>query len=274
MLLIQIAIVLALLVASGLRTRGPNPREWLHDAPLVFIAALITQASCLHLYGFTRYAPGWIGWIAGVPLMVPLIWTLVVLSARDVARLLAPARLIPLTFLVVWYDALLIEPVATHAGLWLWRFPAPKQGPFFVPHIALLGYAFFALAAVACLDRLKGRWRLATMLLAPLITHALLLAGWWGALRWIGGAPTELVWTIVLVAVAVALTAWLLVTKRLGTIPLKVLAPRLVPAACVFLLLFDSRREPLLWIYAGSFALPWLAALDWRGRARRAGAGS
>src|SRR5438477_648524 len=54
-------------------------------------AAWIGEEGCVALYGFYGYAAGWHGRIDRVPLLVPLIWPLVILSARDVVSSLWPA---------------------------------------------------------------------------------------------------------------------------------------------------------------------------------------
>ncbi|MFN7134904.1 MAG: hypothetical protein ACK4N5_22695, partial [Myxococcales bacterium] len=105
--------------------------------------------------------------------------------------------------------------------------------------------------------------RLLTIVLAPLATHAMLLAAWWGALRWIGRGPSNLTWTAVGCSIAVALTVALGVTGRLQRVPLWVMAPRIGPALFFFWMLAVGGWEPMLYVYAAAFALPWLAATDW-----------
>ena len=65
-----------------------------------------------------------------------------------------------------------------HAGLWTWTEP----GLFAVPPIGIIGWAYFAGAAMACLD---GARPVAAMVVAPLVTHVLLVASWWAAFKWL-----------------------------------------------------------------------------------------
>jgi hypothetical protein len=225
----------------------------------VFLGAWLAEASCIAAYGFYDYSPRWHAFVGTVPLLVPAIWIFVVLSARDVA---AQLRLPPWCVgLLVWYDACLIEPIATHAGLWRWH----AAGPFAVPWIGTLGWGLYAAAAVVWCGRLGARRRWWLAVLAPLTTHVLLLAVWWGLLRWMGRtAPAP--WTVALGSwiVAALLAVVLLRTRRKLAWPLAL--PRVAPAAFFFALLAWSGAEPVLWTYAGAFALPWVAVLVQRPR--------
>ena len=81
----------------------------------------------------------------------------------------------------------LIEPIAVHADLWRWHEP----GLFSVPPIALLGWAYFAAISMWCFAQWHRpgppRLRAAVIqtVLPPLLVHPLLIATWWGALRWV-----------------------------------------------------------------------------------------
>ena len=89
---IELACVAILLLGLGLRARVGGFSAWRQDAGPVFAGALIAEDSCIRLYGFYEYAPGWHLWCDRVPVLVPIIWIFVVLSARDVARTLGACR--------------------------------------------------------------------------------------------------------------------------------------------------------------------------------------
>ena len=65
-------------------------RETLRLAPLIFIASWIGEATSVYFYGFYSYSEQWWWRVADVPLLVPVIWPLVILSAREVVRALWP----------------------------------------------------------------------------------------------------------------------------------------------------------------------------------------
>ena len=105
--------------------------------------------------------------------------------------------------------------------------------------------------------------------LAPLATHALLCAAWWGALRWVNGAVGA--WPVV--AVAWALFAWLAYRSYQGGLRRRVPSAELfvrAPAAMFFFVLLGlhGRDDPSLVAYAIAFAPPYLSLIDWRSRAR------
>src|SRR5262249_12701740 len=148
-------------------------------------------------YGFYQYSTlAWSMFVDRVPLLVALIWPVVIDSAHQLAG--GRARF---TFVIVLADAALIEPIAARAGLWAWNEP----GLFGVPFIGMLGWGLFAAAASTLLRR--GR---VALLFAPLVTHILLLASWWGALRWVAGEIPEAPALVGLVAAALVAMALLL----------------------------------------------------------------
>ena len=254
-----------LAISAILRARAPGAREWLSDAPVIAAAALVGEDSCIRLYGFYAYSPGWHLAVDQVPLLIPIIWVFVVLSSRDVARVLGGP--LPATgFALIFFDACLIEPCATWSGLWTWSEP----GPFRVPLIGTLGWACFGASALFWLSWLKGPLRWLTVILAPLTMHALLLALWWGALRWVGRSEPLDPWVAGAAWVATAvLAAGLLASGRRQRVPLALILPRLGPAAFFFALLATHDAGPALWVYAAAFALPWMVATQWPGPARQ-----
>jgi hypothetical protein len=255
---IEACCLLILGLGIVLRSRAPGFELWRRDAWIVLAGALLAEDSAIRLYGFYDYHAPWHGLLDRVPVLVGVIWIFVVLSARDVARALAPRHVALFAFAVIWYDASLIEPVATHAGLWRWHEP----GPFAVPWIGMLGWACYGGAVLYWLDRLPQGRRWLAILLAPLTMHALLLAIWWLALRWVGRhepAP----WNVACAALGLAVLLAAL-GRRLGRVPLRVIAPRIAPALFFFSLLAWTDAPPPLWAYAGTFALPWLAVTGWK----------
>lgn len=269
----------------------------LREVAAVAAGAWVGEEVCIRVYTAYRYAPGWTVFVDRVPLAVVLIWPAVVLSARAVQRTTgAPAAL------VVLFDACLIEPIATHAGLWSWNLP----GAFGVPPIGPVGWACYAGAACWLLDGGNGRRRdrgeargpqhldggelrtgghgeagsskaapplarpgsLRTVALAPLLAHAAILAAWWGALRWV---QAEIPPAAAVAGAAVAGLSAAGVALRAPRLPWREAIPR-AAAAALFVALLAAAPDRALLLYAAPFALPWLALLDWRAAAFRSAA--
>lgn len=221
------------------------------------LAAWVAEDSVIRAYGFYQYDRGvWTLFVDRVPLLVALIWPVVI----DSAYALAGGRL-RAVFVIVLADAALIEPIAVRSGLWSWNEP----GLFGVPIIGMVGWALFAAAACALVRR-RGM-----PLLAPLATHALLLASWWGLLRWL---PAE-------VPAAGALV--IVVAASLAAIGLLMLAPVRVtmrdvllraPGAAFFFALLFARPDGMLTLWAIALGAPYLVLLRyaaaWDAGSRRA----
>lgn len=239
-------------------------RARLDPAPVAFLArlALLAAASwaaedvCIHVYGFYAYSPRWSLFIDQVPLLIIAIWPVVIHSAWDLARRLVrdPARVPLVGALLVLADASLIEPIAVQSGLWWWTEP----GLFAVPPVGILGWAFFAGLAMLTFARPRP-WPLAVFPLASGGVHLLLLAAWWGALRWVNGTVDP--WPVVALAwalsLALAALAW---RRRAGArIPRVELLLRVPAAAFFFVLLglYGSDAWALV-AYALAFAPPYL----------------
>lgn len=253
---IACALVLAVYAAAHARTR-----RWPAEAALLGIAGWIGEVTCVRAYGLYEYDPSiWRVRLDVVPLMVALIWPAVVLSARAIARrLLGPARpavLALATGALVLFDAALIEPIAVRAGLWSWHEP----GLFAVPIVGFLGWGYFATAAAYGLERWPGRGRLAVVVLAPFVTHALLLASWWGALRWT--LRGELAPWTGCVAIALASAALTVAALRRGVaLPPRETVPRAVATLLFGVLLVGATMRgggASLAAYAALFAAPHL----------------
>ena len=287
--LVCLAIV-ALYVGARLRgaPSAAERRAFVARFAALAIAGFVGEDSVIDAYGFYGYAATWSVRLDRVPLVVVLVWPVVVDSAAVVARAVcrrsgegdAPAlRVAAVTAAIVLADASLIEPVAVRAGLWRWVEP----GIFGVPLVGIAGWAHFAGAATFALERLRGARAWLVVVIAPLATHALIVASWWALFRWIRGSLPELgavacAWAgSVIVAVLAARAA-----VRPRPLDLMLRAPG---AAFFFGLLLASLSEPWsfaapdgaayvppglaaapLALYAVAFAPPYLAALVFKSR--------
>lgn len=259
--LVCLAIVLAFV---GLRARlDPEPGVFLRRLLLLAAASFVAEDSCIRLYGFYAYAPApvWTLWIDRVPVTIALIWPVVLHSALDLARRLAGSRAVPFAAAaIVLADASFIEPIAVHAGLWTWSEP----GLLGVPPIGVLGWSAFALSAFLVLERgpdpaRHGLSALRLLAGAPLGCHALLLALWWGGLRWVNEpVPSRpaaaLVWAVSLALAALALR------RRAGALVPRIEVLARLPAAVFFLVLLaeGAPPPPELSAFALAFVPPWL----------------
>ena len=232
-------------------------RDALPTLALLAVAGFLGEDSVIRAYGFYYYSPRWHLFLDRVPLLIVLIWPIVIHSAFTLARRLQPrAHLAPLVgAAIVLADASLIEPIAVHAGLWTWTEP----GLFAVPPIGIVGWAYFAGAAMACL---QGERPVAALLVAPLATHLLLVASWWGAFKWLSRPlpawPFAVAAWLVLGALA-AVAARLHLGRRVPRADLLLRGPG---AAFFFVLLGVYGRDlPALVVYALAFTPPYFALL-------------
>lgn len=240
--------------------------QLLTDYGILALSAWLGEQSCITLYRFYGYSPAWHGRLLDVPVLVPLIWPLVVLSACQVARELWPrlaaAGLAAAVAAIVALDASLVEVVAVRAGLWQWSEP----GHLGVPLIGIFGWAYFALGAAWGLERLSGGRRGLIVLLGPLCAHALILLSYWGLFRWTlrGELGRGSLIGVVVIGCAALLGA-LLERRRGRAIPLAAAMPRMV-AASLFLLLLCSHdpTSAKLWLHTAAVAVPYCAATRWR----------
>lgn len=266
MVLLQVTclLIVALYLWFCLR-REPHPARFFRRMGFLFLASLLGEDSMIRCYGFYAYSPEWSLFVDQVPLLIAIIWPVVIHSAWTLSRRLLGEghALIPLLGgAIVLADASLIEPIAVQAGLWWWTEP----GVFSVPPIGILGWAFFATAVIAFWERGQERSLYdAGVLVAPLVTHLLLLASWWGALRWVNRPIPDwsavfLIWGVLL---PLALFSW---RERLRQrVPLEELLVR-VPGAIFFfvLLALYGRTLPALICYALAFVPPYLSLLSFR----------
>lgn len=258
-----VVVILLTLGAMG-RARGLGPV--LREYAALAVAGWIGEQTSIAAYRFYAYSPGFHLQVGYVPLLVPLIWPLVILSAREVVSSVWPglsdARLLrPLAVaLVVVVDASLVEVVAVAARLWSWAEPGHRS----VPVIGILGWGYFVLGAELAL--MRGR-PLAALVLGPLTTHVLVLATWWGFFRWtmrgdLGLASSIGVGVLSMIALAIVVAA----RRRGDAMPLGTAAPRMIAASLFFTLLVTTApRDPYLWAHVAAVALPYLAATRFGG---------
>jgi hypothetical protein len=171
------------------------------------LASFAGEDTIIRAYRAYAYSSAWSVHLDRVPLVVVLVWPVVIDSARSLARVLArrggrsptSLRVATIASCVVLADASLIEPIAVRAGLWRWTDP----GVFGVPLVGIAGWAIFAGIAVYVLEARLGS--AAVVVLAPLGTHALVLASWFLLLRWTRGALPDVAAPLVAWVVSVAL---------------------------------------------------------------------
>lgn len=243
-------VVVAVTLALMVRAR----REALSEYAVLAVAGWCGEQSCVAWYRFYAYAPGWHGRLGHVPVLVPLIWPLVILSARDVVRSCFPSARFPavLVGLVVAFDASLVEVVAVRAGLWSWAEP----GHLSVPIVGVLGWGYFAFGASL---RPRG---LLPWLLGLAAAHVLILVTWWGFFRWTArgelGIGGFLPWASLSVAGTVAV---LRARARGHGLPPSVAGPRMLAAGLfVALLVTTAPRDPRLLAHTALVAVPYLLA--------------
>ena len=218
MLATELACGAIVVLYTFLRLRAPGANRAAVMARLVLLACAgwVGEDSVIRAYGFYGYAAGWSLFLDRVPLLIVVIWPVVIDSAHVLARRLVSgsARVALTGGLIVLADASLIEPIAVHAHLWSWS-AENARSIFDVPPIGILGWGYFAAAAIARLELREERkltaWGDAAVIaVAPLATHAALVASWWCAFRWVVGEPSP--WLFVAVAwcaaVPIALGAW------------------------------------------------------------------
>ena len=239
----------------------------LSDYFALSVAGYLGEESCITLYHFYQYSPAWNARLVDVPLLVPLIWPLVVLSARQVGQALWPDAKSPLaraaiTAALVTFDASLMEVVAVRAGLWSWAEPGHLQ----VPLIGILGWGYFALGAELVLGQPWRARRLWLLLLAPLVTHALIVGSWWICFRHALRGDLGQASVSAMAGLGVlSLVAVLWQRRRGHCIPLAIAGPRMIAATLfVALLLATAPRDPNLWLQTLALALPYLAATSFR----------
>lgn len=258
-----LVIIAATLIAVSRRTPW---RELLRDYACLAVAGWVGEVSSIAFYRYYGYSADWDALLVGVPILVPMIWPLVILSARDVASGLFPraegVSRAAIVGAIVVFDASLVEVVAARAGLWWWA----EEGHLGVPLLGMLGWGYFAFGADLVLSRAKGAQRAAVIVAAPLIAHALIVASWWALFQWTlrhDLGVLSLVGLGVLSAGIVALVAQ--ARARGDGIPLEVAGPRVFAATLFFALLLSvAPGDVSLWLHVGCVAVPYVLATRWR----------
>ncbi len=257
--------IVALTLAAMARVRPW--RALLADYVALALAGWLGEETCVAGYDFYHYAPAWHGHLDRVPVLIPLIWPLVILSARAVVDALAPdvGRWRPLLVgALVGFDASLVEVIAVRARLWAWVEP----GHLDVPVLGILGWGFFAIGADVALG-LRARStarstvaRRALGLLAALaLTHLLIVGAWWGCFRWVVRGPLGDASLVGLGVIAVGALGLALASRRRGRVlPLDVALPRMVAAALFLItLVVVAPGDHRLWLHTAMVAVPYLA---------------
>jgi hypothetical protein len=266
-----VAIIVVTLVAMA---RVQPARTLLADYGALAVAAWLGEETCVAAYRFYSYSSAWHARLDLVPALVPLIWPLVILSARAVVTSLAPgisgARRAALVGALVIVDASLVEVVAVRGGLWTWA----EGGHLGVPVVGIVGWGFFAAAADGVLGSTRRFRHAALVVLAPLATHALLVVSWWAFFRWVWRHDLGDRSVAVVGLLGVALTFGAIVLRVGGrTIARAVALPRMV-AAALFVVewLLVAPRDPDLAVHVAAVAIPYFVATELRARAPRAAA--
>lgn len=259
--------IVALALAALARTQPWRPL--LASYAGLAIAGWLGEETCIAWYRFYAYAPSWHGRVDHVPVLVPVIWPLVILSARAVIDAVAPTlgrwRPLAVAALVI-ADASLVEVIAVRAGLWAWAEP----GHLGVPLIGILGWGFFAGGADVALGR-PGWQRPVALLAAVALTHALIVAAWWACFKWtLRGDLGDGALLAVVLAGALAVPGSLVLRARTGGLPLAVALPRMIAASLfVVTLLVVAADATRLWLHTAAVAAPYLALTAWRFTDRR-----
>lgn len=260
-----LVILLTLATMARFSTDERGLRGLLGDYTLLALAGFVGEQTSITLYQHYAYAPAWHARVLDVPALVPLIWPLVLLSAREVRTCLFPtARGLwraALLGVFVTIDASLMEVLATRAGLWSWS----EGGYLDVPILGILAWGLFAAAVDGLLDSLRGPARLLVIPGSVVLAHALICMTWWYGLRWVFRDDFSNLGMLKMVAfsVLVSLYAWRLRKKRM--LPPRVVLPR-VAAALVFVALFLSTAATSgpHWLHLIAIAVPYCLLTDWR----------
>lgn len=258
----EVLCVPVLALAIGVSARRAGVRAFAIDYALLAVAGWLGEASSIAWYRYYGYAEGWHARVLTVPLLVPLVWPLVILSAREVRDALFPGvdplrGALAVTVLVI-ADASMVEVLAVRAGLWSWA----EGGHLGVPLLGIVAWGWFAGAADLAMSRFRGRARWLVVPAALALAHALIIASWWACLRWV--LRGDLGWgSSVGLAVLGVLATWVaLRCRRAGhLIPFEVALPRIV-AAALFVVLFvvTAPGDVALLAHVTCIALPYFAA--------------
>ncbi|GMV41654.1 MAG: hypothetical protein AMXMBFR64_33700 [Myxococcales bacterium] len=260
---VELAALGIMLFYFGVRFRrgAAEGISFLRGFALIAPAAWLAEDTAIHAYGFYAYDPRWHVMLDRMPLMVATIWPFVILSARELAARLWSRRpaIVAGGAAIVVFDATLMECVATSSGLWTWTEP----GLFGVPLMGIWGWGCFAAACIWLLETLPARLRPALVILAPALTHALLIASWWGFFKWITRPIPDWTTTGATIVACLALSAAALRWRRRARVPLDEMVARMVAASLFFALIALHHRgnAPLI-AFALAFAPPWFLLMS------------
>jgi len=255
MILFQLAIMV--LFPFAFYSLARRDRQVFTLAPVIFVASWIAEASCIRLYGYYAYSQAWWWRVGGVPLLIPLIWPMIILSGRAVVRTLLPdlRRLSGAMFIIVFFDAAMIEVIGVNGRLWAWKDP----GDLGVPLIGVLGWAFFAWAVIFLSERTKPVSRWLIILGSPLLVHAFLIAAWWLFFKWHGRGG----WFALFLIVTAFMTYCAMRLRRRARIGWNVAWSRLLAAGVFIVFLLSlSGISWRVWLHIGLTSVPYALITD------------
>lgn len=239
------------------REQGLKPL--LRDYVTILACAWCCENFAIRTYEHYWYSTDWHLFIDRVPLFIVLIWPLVILSGVQVVTALRSSGSHPGWLAVfVGLDASLVEVVATNSGLWTWA----EGGHLNVPFAGIAGWAAFAAASALCL---KARSWIVGMAATIVVTHGIIVATWWGGLKWVFREPVSpwVGWALTSMLAFVAAVCAVKARRSKRGIELSTAVPRLI-ATSVFLYLMIFRPGPnAWWIHLLIVAVPYLVATKW-----------
>ena len=265
MLVLEIVAGLIVLSYILIRLRFASDRRFfVQNFAYIAAASWLAENTCIHLYGFYFYDERWHAFIDQVPLAIILIWPVVIISLWDILRYLrvSEKRLPVFLGMAVFADAFFVESVAVHAGLWRWT----QSGPFAVPVIGILGWAFFAAAAAKFIlqrqqedvTRVFGQ-----IFLVALATHAALLVSWWACFRWLPILANTPLWIALAWLGSVPLSIFFYKQNYAESLPFWCLGCR-IPAVFFFVGLCVVYPPDLkLVVFIAAFVPPYMLLTPW-----------
>lgn len=243
---------------------GRSVRGLLSDYALLALAGFVGEQTSITFYRHYTYAPDWHARVMDVPVLVPLIWPLVILSAREVRTSLFPdakgLKRAALLGLFVTIDASLMEVLATRAGLWSWS----EAGYLEVPLLGMLAWGLFAAAVDGMLDALRGPARLLVIPGAVVLGHSLICMTWWYGLRWVLRDDFSQAGMLAVVLLSVGFSVYAFRLRKTRRLPPRVVLPRMA-AALVFVALFLSTAATSWphWVHLIAIAVPYCLVTAW-----------
>lgn len=269
--LFQAICVVVLAAAYVLHLRmvpaGPERRAAIIELGLIALGAWLAEETSILRYRVYGYPDWWWLKLDEVPVLIIAIWPMVVASARALVSALFPAvvgvRRALLVGAIVVLDATLVEVIAVACGLWSWTLP----GYLDVPIIGILGWAFYAAGVTWALERFPLRKFLAP-LIALAITHALLVASWYGLFKW-ASVPLPPAATYVFALIMIA-GAFYLLKRPQRRMSVALAVPRMIASSVFVLLLVEAQLRSghvaaFHCMHLFATALVYLTAVRWPG---------